>query len=76
MPNKDGTGPTGAGPKTGRGIGPGPGPGRGRQPQGFGMGPGSECICPECDAKVPHKRGVPCYETECPKCGTRMTRAR
>lgn len=64
MPNKDGTGPTGVGR------------GRGRQSNGFGMGPGGDCICPSCNTKAPHKRGVPCYEQQCPKCGETMTRAR
>ena len=74
MPNKDGTGPTGQGPGTGRGVGAGRG--RGRQPQGFGMGPGGDCICPECNTKVKHKRGTPCYTMKCPKCDSRLTRAR
>jgi len=53
-----------------------PGRGRGRQPGGFGFGPPTECVCPECGAKVPHQRGVPCYSLKCPKCGARMIRGR
>jgi len=50
--------------------------GRGRQPGGFGLGPGGECWCPRCNTRVPHTRGVPCYETRCPKCDSPLTRAR
>lgn len=50
--------------------------GRGRQPGGFGLGLGDFCICPNCGAKVPHQRGIPCYEMKCSKCGNLMTRAR
>ncbi len=50
------------------------GGGRGRQPNGFGLGPGGECLCPSCGTKAPHRRGVPCYEHKCPKCGQAMTR--
>ena len=57
----------------GRGLGRG---GRGRQPGGFGLGPGGECICPACGTKIPHQRGIPCYEHRCPKCGQPMTRER
>jgi len=49
-------------------------PGRGRM-GGFGFGPGGECVCPKCGTKVPHQRGVPCYQHKCPKCGTMMIRA-
>jgi hypothetical protein len=49
--------------------------GRGRQPGGFGLGPSGFCICRQCGTKVPHKRGLPCYETHCPNCGQPMTRA-
>ncbi len=61
-------------PPGGRFRAPGRG-GRGRQPGGFGLGPDGECVCPSCGTRVPHQRGVPCYEHRCPKCGTSMTRA-
>lgn len=41
---------------------------------GFGLGPGGECVCPDCNLCISHKRGVPCYEMKCPKCGKPMTR--
>lgn len=47
-----------------------------KQPGGFGMGPKGECICPSCGKKVPHQRGIPCYEQKCPNCGKDMTRPR
>jgi len=60
-------------PFDGRFRAPGRG-GRGRQPDGFGLGPGGECVCPNCGTKIPHQRGVPCYEHRCPKCGQAMAR--
>jgi hypothetical protein len=33
-----------------------------------------ECVCPDCDARVPHPRGVPCRTISCPRCGTLMAR--
>lgn len=47
---------------------------RGSQGQRKGLGPQGMCVCPECGKEVPHKRGVPCYEKTCPKCGAKMTR--
>ena len=32
------------------------------------------CICPGCNTVIPHKRGIPCFETVCPNCGAFMTR--
>lgn len=67
MPAKDGTGPTGQGPMTGRGRG------RGRGGVGRGAAGGSsDCECPKCGHKTPHTRGIPCSQVECPKCGTPM----
>lgn len=31
------------------------------------------CVCPECGTKAAHKRGVPCTDHKCPKCGSAMT---
>jgi hypothetical protein len=55
---------------SGRGQGQGPGRMGGRK----AAGPGGDCVCPNCGHKVPHKVGQPCYEVNCPKCGTQMTR--
>lgn len=70
MPQRDGTGPSeGGGPGTGRGGG------RGRmRGTKSGAGPGGECVCPSCGTTAPHQVGLPCYLTECPKCGTSMER--
>ena len=73
MPRGDGTGPAGQGPGTGRGMGRGAGAGRGRM-GGQSSGPGGSCVCPNCGEKVAHQVGVPCYEQQCPKCGTNMVR--
>jgi len=72
MPRGDRTGPRGQGPGTGRGVGQGGG-GRGGG-GGSGRGPGGDCVCPNCGERVPHRQGNPCFEEECPKCGTAMTR--
>lgn len=68
MPGGDGTGPIG-----GRGRGRGQG-GRGLA-GGLAQGPGGDCGCPNCGYKEPHQLGVPCYNKNCPKCGSPMTRA-
>ena len=51
------------------------GRGRGRM-GGLSAGPGGVCICTnsECGHTMPHKRGTPCYQLKCPKCGSPMTR--
>lgn len=63
----------GRGGGQGRGQGQAGG-GRGRQPGGRGIGPAGKCKCPNCGHEVEHQRGVPCYERDCPKCGTKMIR--
>ena len=87
MPGEEGTDPKGRRPGTGRGQGRGfgraqgssgrgyGGTGRGRG-GGFGAGPGGFCICPNCSERVAHQPGTPCYDQNCPKCGTAMTRER
>ncbi len=50
------------------------GKGRGRKSGPKSAGPGGECVCPSCGETVPHKAGTPCYERECPECGTKLTR--
>ena len=59
-------------PAGGRGLGRGGG--RGRQPGGFGLGPDGDCVCPNCNTRAPHQRGIPCFQAKCPKCGSPMTR--
>ena len=71
MPRGDGTGPKDQGARTGRGMGGTGGRGRGK---GGGQGMGGYCVCLNCNEKVPHKPGQPCYEEKCPKCGSAMTR--
>jgi Zn-finger nucleic acid-binding protein len=44
------------------------------KPGGHNMRAGGHCICPKCDARTSHQRGVPCQEEKCPKCGAKMLR--
>ena len=39
-----------------------------------GMGPGGYCVCPRCNYRVKHERGVPCASLKCPKCGINLIR--
>jgi hypothetical protein len=64
MPRGDGTGPPQGG-----------GRGRGRMGGPLGAGPEGACVCPKCGHHEPHKRGEPCNQKTCPKCGTKLTRA-
>jgi hypothetical protein len=57
----------------GGGSGQGRGGGRGRM-GGQGAGPGGHCVCPSCGHRAPHKRGTPCNQMQCPKCGKNMIR--
>jgi predicted Fe-Mo cluster-binding NifX family protein len=57
--------------------GGGQGPGGRRAGRGGGPkagGPGGFCRCPQCGHREEHKRGVPCMERTCPKCGVPLTR--
>ena len=38
------------------------------------MGPIGECVCPKCEMRITHRRGVPCQEERCPRCQVRMLR--
>ena len=38
------------------------------------LGPGGYCVCPKCEMRVPHPRGVRCEEERCPKCSGEMLR--
>jgi len=42
--------------------------------EGQEMGAGGHCICPKCDERIAHRRGIPCQEESCPKCGRKMMR--
>lgn len=48
--------------------------GKGRKGGNKSAGPGGQCVCPKCEHTVDHQAGQPCYELECPECGTKMTR--
>ena len=71
------------GGKSGQGAGRKPGVGAGGGCRGAGAGgsgtserPGTAdfCRCPVCGAKVPHERGIPCFQVNCPQCGKPMVR--
>ena len=38
------------------------------------MGPAGTCICPKCEAQVPHTEGTRCQDRSCPNCNTKMLR--
>ncbi|NLF10756.1 MAG: hypothetical protein GX597_03100 [Anaerolineaceae bacterium] len=67
----------GRGQGGGGGRGAGGGRGQGRGPGRMGgkaAGPGGGCVCPNCGYKLPHQVGLPCYDQQCPRCGSAMTR--
>ncbi|MFW6172985.1 MAG: hypothetical protein ACOC5T_04510 [Elusimicrobiota bacterium] len=37
-----------------------------------GDGGANVCVCPDCNYKVTHKRGTPCNQMKCPKCGSNL----
>jgi hypothetical protein len=63
MPRGDGSGTGGQqGPRTVGGRGQG------------APGPGGYCVCTSCGERIPHERGKPCNNQECPSCGAAMIR--
>jgi len=38
-----------------------------------GDGGADVCVCPKCGHRQEHKKGTPCKEISCPKCGTKMS---
>ncbi len=64
----------GGGQGQGQGGGRGGGRGLGRMGGQLAAGAFGTCVCPACGHREPHQRGVPCVQTQCPKCGTAMTR--
>jgi len=39
-----------------------------------GKGPEGYCVCPKCNYKTKHERGIPCSTIKCPKCKINLTR--
>lgn len=66
---------TGRGGGMGKGGGQGMGQGRGRQNLSVNEGIYDTCECPKCGHREPHDRGMPCFQKQCPKCGSNMIRA-
>ena len=66
----------GGGQGGGQGRGQGGGRGQFDVPEAGGNTPVStgECLCPSCGTTAPHRRGTPCAQMQCPKCGTFMER--
>lgn len=84
-----GRGPGGGGRGAGQGGGQGGGQGcrrgSGQRQGGRGAGrgggpasrdPGGVCVCAQCGHQEPHRRGEPCAQKPCPKCGSVMTRGK
>jgi len=39
-----------------------------------GKGPEGDCVCPKCNYKKPHERGIPCSKLKCPNCNINLER--
>lgn len=61
----------GRGKGKGRAGGGGYGGRRGGQ---IGKNAPDYCVCPDCGYLEPHRRGIPCRNINCPKCGTLLIR--
>ncbi len=42
--------------------------------QRHNMSQEGSCICPKCEERVSHQRGLPCQELRCLSCGAKMLR--
>jgi len=42
--------------------------------KGMGMGPSGTCVCLKCGYSISKRRGVPCLDEKCPKCGAALVR--
>jgi predicted RNA-binding Zn-ribbon protein involved in translation (DUF1610 family) len=42
--------------------------------QRAGEGAKGQCVCMSCGTRIAHRRGVPCLDERCPKCGKAMLR--
>ena len=38
------------------------------------LGAAGECICPRCEKRFAHRRGVPCQDERCPDCDAKLLR--
>ena len=85
IPGEQGDGAAMPGGKRGNAGGRGPRGGAGGACRGVGAGTGGSssgkrsgmsnfCLCPDCGAKAPHERGIPCFQVNCPQCGKPMVR--
>jgi len=39
-----------------------------------GQGPEGYCVCPKCNYKIPHIKGIPCSTMKCPNCNVDLER--
>ena len=38
------------------------------------LGAEGECICPRCEKRFAHRRGIPCQQERCPDCNAKLLR--